>query len=75
MQDFTFLKLSPALKVTALQIFLDVGIEIVQMFYCGCKSHSNQALQSRLEFVDSISRDGLDMHIYVIHYKWPKISD
>ena len=36
----------------------------------------NQDLQTIIiESVDSISRDGPDMYIYVIHYKIPNISE
>ena len=28
-----------------------------------------------IESIDPISRDGPDMHICVIHYNWPKISE
>ena len=38
--------------------------------------YENRALyKGIIESVDSISRDGLDTPIYVIHYKKPKISE
>ena len=38
-------------------------------------THLHNFLTRIIESVDSVSRDGPDSHIYVIHYKGPKFSE